>query len=187
MERTLSTNVKRCITKNAWPPTSSLFAVQKTISDCVPITNSFSFGVCVASLFRRQSIQVSFSWKKTQSCCHRLICGGRCSCNCFASLTLRFEKLTLNLFFRIARNPSHPLHYLIPPILPSRRMHMPLPKTVRRRKTFKFKNISLLNALKALKCYLFLLLSHLAFAAFQHVFLTFIFKYKFISYNFIII
>ena len=74
--------------------------------------------------------------EKIQKRCHRIICDYHCSCGILTPLHIRRETAAVRLFRKMI-DPSHQLHHLVPPLLPSnRRIAMPLCETVRRRQTF---------------------------------------------------
>lgn len=75
--------------------------------------------------------------RKFVSRCHRIICGPQCMQECIPDIDSRRMSLATNLFNAALNNPSHVLHELLPPFLPSgRRLAIPPHISCRRANSF---------------------------------------------------
>ena len=80
-----------------------------------------------------------------QAKCHKIICGKKCVCARFPPLEHRSRIVTMKLLKSIMEDRGHPLHSIVPVLLPSGRLSIPFCKTTRRLKTFIMTASSLFN------------------------------------------
>ena len=82
---------------------------------------------------------------RIQAKCHKIICGKKCACARFPPLEYRSRIVTRKLLKGIMEDQGHPLHSIVPVLLPSGRLSIPFCRTTRRLKTFIMTASSLFN------------------------------------------